>query len=48
MGKITPSGVITEYPVPTDGKEPNAITAGPDHNLWFTSSGRNKIGKIVP
>ena len=35
IGKITPSGKFTEYPVPT-GSSPYGITAGPDGNIWFT------------
>jgi streptogramin lyase len=34
IGKITPAGTITEYPV---GQHTYGITSGPDGNLWFTS-----------
>jgi streptogramin lyase len=44
--KITPSGAITKFTLPT-GSSPQAITAGPDGNLWFADGGR-KIGKITP
>ncbi len=27
---------ISEFPIPTPGAGPNAITAGPDGNLWLT------------
>jgi len=37
----------TEFPLPS-GSSANAITAGPDGNLWFTDSGANKIGMINP
>ena len=43
IGRITTSGVITEFPVPTAGN-PNGITAGPDGNLWFADYGADKIG----
>ena len=33
---------------PTDLYGPNAITIGPDGNLWFTEVWGNKIGKISP
>src|SRR5438034_225312 len=46
IGRITTSGVITEFPVPTAGN-PNGITAGPDGNLWFADYGADKIGKIT-
>ncbi len=37
IGRITPQGVITEFPVSEAGSHPSsplAITAGPDGNLW--------------
>ena len=36
IGRITPAGVITEFPIPTAQQRPYGITAGPDGNLWFT------------
>jgi streptogramin lyase len=47
IGKITPAGVITEYPIPA-GSYPFAIVAGLDGNLWFTELHRNKVGRITP
>ncbi|MEI7682696.1 MAG: Ig-like domain-containing protein [Candidatus Saccharibacteria bacterium] len=47
IGKITTSGVVTEYPVTTIGTDKFSITAGPDNNLWFTEGSANKIGKIT-
>ena len=44
VGKITPSGAITEY---STGGFPTSITAGPDGNLWFTQTNANEIGKIT-
>ncbi len=45
IGRITPSGSITEFPVPGGAFR---ITAGPDGNLWFTEYSRGKIGRITP
>ena len=39
VGRITRTGVVTEFPIPTAGSSPWNITAGPDGNLWF-SEGR--------
>jgi virginiamycin B lyase len=39
VGRITPGGDLTEFPVPTDGGL--AITVGPDNALWFTTQGGN-------
>jgi streptogramin lyase len=48
IGKITPSGVITEYPLPTHNSYLQGITAGHDGNVWFTEYEGNKIGRITP
>jgi streptogramin lyase len=47
IGKMTPSGTVTEYPVPTANASLRKITAGPDGNVWFTEFTKNKIGKIT-
>ncbi|HEY1834014.1 MAG TPA: hypothetical protein VGG08_06215 [Solirubrobacteraceae bacterium] len=50
VGKITPTGVVTEYTVP--GKmSPWSISVGPDGNLWFAmgedATGYYDIGKVT-
>jgi streptogramin lyase len=45
VGRITPDGVVTEFPVGTS-KEPYAIVAGADGNLWFTERHNNKVGAV--
>ena len=47
IGRITPAGVITEFPVPTAGANPQYITTGPDGNLWFTENAA-RVGRITP
>jgi len=55
IGRITPNGVITDFPLPTvtypDGTTwsvvATEITAGPDGNLWFTSP-QSLVGRITP
>lgn len=50
IGRITTTGVVTEYPVPMVGSQLsqlNTITAGPDGALWFTESYARKIGRIT-
>ena len=42
VGKVTPSGVVTTYPI---NDLPFAITAGPDGNLWVVES--NHVAKIT-
>ncbi len=48
IGRITTSGTVTEFAVPTAGGGPYGITAGPDGNIWFTESKGNNIGRITP
>ena len=48
IGRITPSGEITQFPTPTPNSRPVGITAGPDGNVWFTEPVGNKIGRITP
>src|SRR5690348_4627596 len=38
IGKITPGGALTEFPVPGGAAFLRDIVAGPDGNLWFTDS----------
>ncbi len=45
IGKITPGGVITLYPV--SGGEPWGITAGPDGNMWFATGEGPSVSKIT-
>lgn len=47
IGRITPTGTITEFPLATSPNYPLGIAKGPDGNMWFTQDG-NKIGKITP
>src|SRR5437588_1710994 len=44
IGKITTTGVVTEYPISTT--DPEGITSGPDGALWFTPENVDKIGRI--
>lgn len=54
IGRITMSGHITEYAIPSAGSFPMLITSGPDGALWFTEDGRmfgeggrDQIGRIT-
>lgn len=47
IGRITTSGTITEYPVPTANAAPYGIAAGPDNAMWFTENNVSKIGRIA-
>jgi len=45
IGRITPAGHVTAFPVPRVAGPPSAITRGPDGNLWFTAA--RGIGRIT-
>jgi virginiamycin B lyase len=45
--KLTPSGKLTFFPIPTPGANPHGITTGPDGALWFTEFSTNQIGRIT-
>ncbi|HEY5708395.1 MAG TPA: hypothetical protein VIS51_03280 [Solirubrobacterales bacterium] len=53
LARITPAGVVTEYPTSTASFNAEAnvcsVTAGPDGNVWFGDCGPTKaVGKITP
>lgn len=53
IGRITPAGVITEFPIPETGMTSTSslafgIAAGADGNIWFAEPEPNKIGRITP
>ncbi len=37
---------ITGFAIPTADSHPDAITTGPDANIWFTDFGHNQIGRL--
>jgi streptogramin lyase len=46
--KMTTSGVFTEYAIPVgSNSSPDAITVGPDGNLWFTEPKKSMVGKMT-
>ncbi len=47
IGRLTPAGAFTSFPIPTPGADPRAITPASDGALWFTEHGSNKVGRIT-
>jgi len=49
IGRMTPAGALSEFPIPGPQSNPRAIVAGPDGNLWFTEASwsRPAIGRIT-
>ena len=48
IGRITPDGKITEFPLPTPNAGPDGIALGPDGNIWFSETEVSQIGRITP
>ncbi len=49
LGNVTPSGVVTKFPLPTAHSIPSNIMVGPDGNLWFTEwAATDAIARITP
>lgn len=48
IGRITPQGQLSEFPILITNSDPIMITNGLDGNLWFTDDGTGKIGRITP
>lgn len=46
IGRMTPGGTLTEFPLPNKFNKPFAIAAGPDGNLWFTEDA-SVIGRVT-
>jgi virginiamycin B lyase len=47
IGKITPDGVITEYPTPTPNSGPISIHNGSDsETMWFSEEYGNRIASV--
>jgi virginiamycin B lyase len=49
IARMTPSGIVDEFAVPSPNGGPLGIAAGCDGNLWFTEgAGPGRIGRISP
>jgi virginiamycin B lyase len=47
IGRITPSGKITEFNMPTNDAQPSGIAQGANDSMWFTEPGVDRIGRIT-
>jgi formylglycine-generating enzyme required for sulfatase activity/streptogramin lyase len=48
IGRITPAGTITEFPLAAASSRSRGVAAGTDGNIWFTGSGSVSVGVITP
>ena len=46
IARMTTTGAITEYPMPTSSSSLGNVISGPDGALWFTEANGNNVGKI--
>ena len=46
IGRLTPAGDITTFPLPSLDRVPFGIAAGPDGNIWFTEL-PGRVGRLV-
>jgi streptogramin lyase len=46
IDRITPSGEITEFPLPGAGGSPTRLALGHDGNVWFTERIEDRVGSI--
>jgi streptogramin lyase len=47
IGRITPTGTLVEFPIPTASSHPMGIVLGLGGNLWFVEQDGNKLGAIT-
>jgi streptogramin lyase len=47
IGRITTTGVVTEFVLPHPDSGPEGIAVGPDGALWFTEADVSRIGRIT-
>ena len=47
VGRITTTGLIAEFAIPSDRSGAHSITNGPDGALWFTEYYGSRIGRLA-
>lgn len=48
IGRMTSTGRLSEYEIPTENSQPSRIGAGGEDGLWFTEGRAPKLGRITP
>ncbi len=46
IGRVTTTGTVTEFPIPTPNASPNDLALGADSNVWFTEQSASSLGRI--
>jgi streptogramin lyase len=47
IGRISPQGLVTEFPIPTPNSFAEGPIAGPDGNIWFAEDNTGQIGEVI-
>ena len=48
VSRVTPFGVITDFPLPNTNAGPSDITTGPDGNLWVAEFNASSLARVTP
>ena len=48
IGRLTPAGKLTTFPLPQRLSSLGGITAGPDGNVWFAETTVDQLARITP
>ncbi|MFT3863185.1 MAG: hypothetical protein QM729_02850 [Solirubrobacterales bacterium] len=48
IGRLTPSGEMSEFVIPEAGGDQNRLALGPEGNIWFTATTVNRVGYVTP
>ena len=48
VGRITPSGIMSEFALPSRESQPGEIGLGSDGNMWVTEPRAGKIARVTP
>ena len=48
IASVSPSGSVTEFPLPSSAAGPRAITTGPDGNLWIAETSLGQVARMSP
>jgi hypothetical protein len=48
VGRIFPTGQVTEFPIPSHESGPHAIVEGREGDAWFAEYFADKVGRVTP
>ncbi|HYL26631.1 MAG TPA: Virginiamycin B lyase [Candidatus Nitrosotalea sp.] len=48
IGRMTPQGTVTTFPIEASNPSPRGMTLGPDGNVWYVEFYDGYIGRVTP